>query len=118
VREIPTLRMLAATPAELEARAGTVVAELQSRGVSCRAVRAEGAVGGGTFPGVVLESWAGELGGADAAELARALRDGDPPVIGHIREDRLLLDLRTVLPGQEGILARRVLEATLEATAS
>jgi L-seryl-tRNA(Ser) seleniumtransferase len=113
VREIPTLRMLAATPAELEARAGTVVAELQSRGVSCRAVRAEGAVGGGTFPGVVLESWAVELGGADAAELARALRDGDPPVIGHIREDRLLLDLRTVLPGQEGILARRVLEATL-----
>jgi L-seryl-tRNA(Ser) seleniumtransferase len=118
VREIPTLRMLAATPAELEARAGTVVAELQSRGVSCRAVRAEGAVGGGTFPGVVLESRAVELGGADAAELARELRDGDPPVIGHIREDRLLLDLRTVLPGQEGILARRVLEATLEATAS
>jgi L-seryl-tRNA(Ser) seleniumtransferase len=111
VREIPTLRMLAATPAELEERAGRVVAELESRGVSCRAVRAEGAVGGGTFPGVVLESRAVELVDAPAEAIARALRNGEPPVIGHIRDERLLLDLRTVLPGQEGILARRVVEA-------
>jgi L-seryl-tRNA(Ser) seleniumtransferase len=53
-----------------------------------------------------------ELDGADVEALARALRSGEPPVVGHIRDDRLLLDLRTVLPGQEGVLARRVVEAT------
>jgi L-seryl-tRNA(Ser) seleniumtransferase len=112
VREIPTLRMLAATAAELERRAEGVVAELESRGVRARAVRSEGAVGGGTFPGVTLESCAVELLDAPAEALARELRNGEPPVIGHIRDERLRLDLRTVLPGQEGILARRIVEAS------
>jgi L-seryl-tRNA(Ser) seleniumtransferase len=112
VREIPTLRMLAATPAELEDRAGRLAAQLGSRGVRCGAVRAESAVGGGTFPGVVLESWAVELKDAAAELVARSLRQGEPPVIGHIRDGRLLLDLRTVLPGQESTLARRVVEAS------
>jgi hypothetical protein len=32
-------------------------------------------------------------------------------VIGYIQDDRLLLDVRTVLPGQEGVLVRRVRES-------
>jgi L-seryl-tRNA(Ser) seleniumtransferase len=68
-------------------------------------------VGGGTFPEVEMPSWAVELAGGSAEELARALRDGDPPVVGRIADDRLLLDVRTVLPGQEEDLVRRVREA-------
>jgi len=30
------------------------------------------------------------------------LREADPPVIGRIEDDRVLLDPRTVLPEQEG----------------
>jgi L-seryl-tRNA(Ser) seleniumtransferase len=118
VAEIPTLRMLAAQPADLETRARDVATALTAQGISCAAVRSEGAVGGGTFPGVVLESWAVELRGGSAATIARSLRVGEPPVIGHIHEDRLVLDVRTVLPGQEGVLVRRVREAALGATAS
>jgi L-seryl-tRNA(Ser) seleniumtransferase len=87
-------------------------------GVACEVVEATGAVGGGTFPGVELASWALELhseAGADA--LAAALRDGDPPVIGRIVDDRLRLDVRTVLPGQEDDLARRVQESVESAEA-
>jgi L-seryl-tRNA(Ser) seleniumtransferase len=113
ISEIPTLRMLAAKPAELEERALRLAALLAAQGVSCSAVRAEGAVGGGTFPGVALESWAVELETASAADIARALREGEPPVIGHVRDDRLLLDVRTVLPGQDGVLVRRIREATV-----
>jgi len=111
LKEIPALRMLAARPDELEERARKLAEALVGQGIACSAVRSEGAVGGGTFPGVVLESWAVEIAAPSISDLARELRDGEPPVVGHIRDDRLLLDVRTVLPGQEGVLVRRVRES-------
>ena len=109
--EIPTLRMLAASEQELAERADRLASSLSAEGVRCRVVEAASAVGGGTFPEVELPSRAVEISGPGATELARALRDGDPPVIGRILDDRLVLDLRTVLPGQEVDLVRRVREA-------
>ena len=35
--------------------------------------------------------------------LLDCLRAGDPAVVGRIVDDRLLLDLRTVLPGQSHV---------------
>ena len=109
--EIPTLRMLAASEQDLAERAERLASSLSAEGVRCRVVEAASAVGGGTFPEVELPSRAVEISGPSATELARALRDGDPPVIGRILDDRLVLDLRTVLPGQEVDLVRRVREA-------
>jgi L-seryl-tRNA(Ser) seleniumtransferase len=43
---------------------------------------------------------------ADARRLDASLRTMDPPVIGRIAADRLLLDFRTVLPADVGPLAR------------
>ena len=111
LREIPTLRMLSTAPAELEARARGVASALAEGGVTCDVVSTEGAVGGGTFPGATLPSRAVALSTADAAGLAAALRAGEPPVVGRIVEDRLLLDLRTVLPGEEEPLVESVLRA-------
>lgn len=118
LRDVPTLRMLSEDTASLQARANDLRERLIGVGVACEVVEATGAVGGGTFPGVDLASWALELHsevGPDA--LAAALRDGDPPVIGRIVDDRLRLDLRTVLPGQEDDLARRVQESVESAEA-
>jgi len=109
--EIPTLRMLLAKPSELEGRAASLAGALRAVGVDCAVVETSGAVGGGTFPGVELASRAVELRAASVTELARALRAGDPPVIGRVRDDALLLDVRTLLPGQEDDLVRRVREA-------
>ena len=110
--EIPTLHMLATDPAVLELRAEALVTRLQGLGIECTVTEASGAVGGGTFPGTELPSWAVEVESHGAPDrLARALRDGDPPVIGRIVDDTLMLDVRTVLPGQEDDLARRVSEA-------
>jgi L-seryl-tRNA(Ser) seleniumtransferase len=56
----------------------------------------------------MLPSWAIVLrpgGGDDVAALARRLRLGEPGVFGRIERDRLLLDLRTVLPEDDGALA-------------
>jgi L-seryl-tRNA(Ser) seleniumtransferase len=38
-------------------------------------------------------------------ELSERLRATAPPVIGRIQDDRLLLDPRTLLPGEEPLLA-------------
>jgi L-seryl-tRNA(Ser) seleniumtransferase len=119
VTEIPTLRMLAETEASLSERAEAMRARVvaQSAGgtrdvaVEVEVVAAAGAVGGGTFPGVELPSRALSLRVADLDGLARRLRAGDPPVVGRIVDDALLLDVRTVLPGEEDDLVRRVVEA-------
>ena len=38
----------------------------------------------------------------------RKLRAGDPPVIARIEDERLVLDLRTVLPEEEDELAGQI----------
>jgi L-seryl-tRNA(Ser) seleniumtransferase len=48
--------------------------------------------GGGALPVTELESWACAL----PLELAEPLRRGEPAVIGIVRDDKLLLDCRTL----------------------
>ena len=64
-------------------------------------------MGGGALPTVELPTVAVALGadGAQTRELDTALRSGDPPVIGRVVDDRLLLDCRTVLPREISPLA-------------
>lgn len=109
---IPTLSMLAAGSEELTHRAEALAEALAGAGVPVEVVETAGAVGGGTFPGVELPGHGVEIpldGIAD--DVARTLRTGTPAVVGRIREDRLVIDVRTVLPGQDGDLARRIAEA-------
>jgi L-seryl-tRNA(Ser) seleniumtransferase len=47
----------------------------------------------------------------DAVALERALRAGDPPVVGRIAEGRLLLDLRSVPARDDPALADAVARA-------
>jgi L-seryl-tRNA(Ser) seleniumtransferase len=109
--EIPTLRMLSASVAALAGRAEEIRARLETTGIMASVVETSGAVGGGTYPGVELVSRAVELRPDGVDRVAERLRHGDPPVVGRIVDDALLLDVRTVLPGQEDDLVRRVAEA-------
>ena len=106
VRErIPTLRMLSLDSGELRAVAEEVAGMLTEQRVRCAVVPTKGAVGGGTYPGVELDSWAVELDGPNGTQaLANALRDGSPPVVGRIVDDRLQLDVRTLLPGEHELV--------------
>ena len=85
----PVASALTASQAELMARARAIADRL---GDLAEAVTSEGAVGGGGAPGVVLPSAAVAL----PPGLARSMRCGEPPVVGHVSDDRLLLDLLTV----------------------
>lgn len=112
LERIPTLRMLSMNGDTLKAIAEKVVGGLVAAGVSCAVVPTKGAVGGGTYPGVELDSWAVELEGPKGAQaLANALREGSPPVVGRLVDDKLRLDVRTLLPGEAEVIAARVIEA-------
>ena len=62
--------------------------------------------GSGSSPDVYLPTPVVRVTSApwSAEELASRLRHGEPPVFARIHEDRLLLDPRTLLPGDAGLL--------------
>ncbi len=105
--DIPVWRMIAATPELLRARAERVAAAI---GGGATVLACASAVGGGSLPGETLPSFAVAISGAPD-ELARRLRQATPPVIGRIADDRLLLDVRTVLEEQEQALIAAVRDA-------
>ena len=108
--EIPVLSMLARPLDDLRRRAEALRAQL--RGVRPAEVDSEASVGGGAFPNTRIPSIALAIPG-DATALAERLRAGDPAVIGRIADDRLLLDLRTVQPADDAVLAAAVRAAVL-----
>ncbi len=110
VAEIPTLRMLSESQEVLERRARATADRLAGAGCGARVERGEGAVGGGTYPGLQLASWTVRLETDDADRTAAALRGGTPPVIGRIVDDGVVLDMRTVSPEEEDDLVRRIRE--------
>jgi L-seryl-tRNA(Ser) seleniumtransferase len=99
-REIPIYEMLAARPDALRARA-----EELTRGMGGRVVASSCALGGGTTPTETIPSIAVEVPGHAAALQERLLRN-DPPIVGRIVDDRFLLDMRTLLAGDVGIVAQ------------
>jgi len=106
---IPIQRMLAATADEIRARADIVATRIGAIG-GWRTTLVEGhsAVGGGSAPGVELPTWlvVVERDGTSPDALEAALRRLDPPIVARIDHDRVVLDLRTVLPDQDAPLAR------------
>ena len=61
--------------------------------------------GGGSTPEQSLPTWLIVVPG-DAVALERSLRANDPPIIARIEGDRVVLDLRTVLPEEDDVVAR------------
>ncbi|MEX2645109.1 MAG: L-seryl-tRNA(Sec) selenium transferase [Gaiellaceae bacterium] len=86
-REVPVLRMLEEPAENVRARAERL-AGLVGGDVEATVAR----VGGGALPLSELESWACAV----EEELSAPLRAGEPPVIGIVRDGRLLLDCRTL----------------------
>jgi L-seryl-tRNA(Ser) seleniumtransferase len=85
--DVPVLRMLDEPAETVRARAERL-AELTGGTVEETVARP----GGGSLPLTEIPSWACAV----PLELAEPLRRGDPPVIGIVRDDRLLLDCRTL----------------------
>ena len=101
--EIPIWEMLSASPESVAGRARAWQSRLAELGVVVEVAPGESAVGGGSLPGERLPTSLLVITPArgTAADLLRRLREHEPPVIGRIDQERVLLDPRTVLAGED-----------------
>lgn len=97
--EIPIWRMVTSSLDELEQRAIPLLAQYPA----AQLVTTHATIGGGSLPGSSLPSRGLAFDGT-AEALSKQLRTNDPPIVGRIQAQRLILDLRTVLPEQDAVL--------------
>jgi L-seryl-tRNA(Ser) seleniumtransferase len=104
---IPVVKMLHASSLEILRRCEWVADQVHSDTLFAEAVPVLSLIGGGTAPAARLQSSAVSLRHATLQPqvLLQALRELDPPVIGRVSDDAVLLDLRTVEPEFDAILA-------------
>ncbi len=97
----PAVAALRASAAELRPRAEALAAMLRARGLDVEVVAAMGLAGGGALPGVDLPGFVVRLARRAASDDLARLRRAAVPVIARLDHDALLLDPRTLLPGDE-----------------
>ncbi len=95
---IPVERMLSLKPGEMMRRCSKILEMFDSPRCVLEVVSVDSLVGGGTAPKASIPSYAIALqhGSLSAVETLAALRDLEPPIVGRIADDTVLLDLRTV----------------------
>jgi len=107
--ELPVRRMLVVTAADLKPIADRIAARLgQIALLRAEVVPGESQPGSGSAPGVVLPTFVVRARHERMSdqELSRHLREASVPVFARIQEGAVLVDPRTLLPGDEDDLLR------------
>jgi L-seryl-tRNA(Ser) seleniumtransferase len=104
-QEIPILRMLSMPIDNLKLRAEKIRQLIESLpGIaSCETIQDHSMLGGGSVPTQKIPTYCVAIKTSDASieRLAERLRSVSTPIIGRISKDQLLLDLRTIAPGED-----------------
>jgi L-seryl-tRNA(Ser) seleniumtransferase len=100
-QKIPVLSMLTKSRAVMEAQAQKLaagIADVLGKNGNVEVVEDVSQAGGGALPGANIPTVTVAVGleGIPAQELAQRLRNAPTPIIGRIKRDRFLLDLRTL----------------------
>ena len=108
--ELPLWKMATAQGPELEARATRIASALSGPVVKAEAKPSRAVAGGGSLPGTELGSWAVTVVHSElsADDVAARLRRCDPPIVARIDDGSVVLDLRTIDPGQDELVVRLV----------
>jgi L-seryl-tRNA(Ser) seleniumtransferase len=100
--QIPTLRMIRLTQAEIRTRAQVLAARI---GSAVAIEDGESIIGGGSTPDLTLPTALLTVLKPNASAEERRLRALHPPILTRIENDRVVLDLRTVFPAEEENIA-------------
>jgi len=109
---IPALRMMRLAQARVRDRAEQLAESLKSNPeIKVSFAEGESVLGGGAAPSAAIPTSlvALTLPGVSADELLRHLRSAVPPIIARIQEDQVVIDLRTVFPEQDEMIAGTLL---------
>src|SRR5579883_352761 len=108
---IPAIRLMRTPAEELARRAEAIQVRVSVALTGVEVVNSESVIGGGAAPTATLPSVALAISSASmsADEFAECLRRSDPPVVVRVENDRVLIDLRTVFPEQDELVARALL---------
>jgi len=95
--------MLRIPEAQLKARAEAFA---KQAGPGVKPLELKSIVGGGSAPEIDVPSWGVTVNFPNLSdtELERRLRNSNPPVIARIENGRVILDFRTIFPGEEDTL--------------
>jgi L-seryl-tRNA(Ser) seleniumtransferase len=109
VRAIPTLRMIALDVETLAMRAQSLAERIRAAvgsGVEVAVVDGASQVGGGALPVQNLASKLVALTSRrlSAARLEIIFRGNQPPIIGRVEQERFLVDVRTLQPGDDEVI--------------
>ena len=105
--EVPVIQMLSLTADELEQRARNLIEAVARTDFTLELLSGESAIGGGAGPTSSLPTTLVAITHPtkSAQEIEHQLRSSSPPIIARISEGRVLLDLRTVFPGETSALS-------------
>ena len=122
--ELPIWRAISQSVEAIGARAEQLAGRLQRAGIPAEVIAGESTVGGGSLPGETLPTRLCAVPARsttrrpDAARLAEALRQGQPPIVARVLRDQTLFDLRTVAPAEEDALYDAIIAAWRATSAS
>jgi L-seryl-tRNA(Ser) seleniumtransferase len=104
--EVPVIQMLSLTAAELEQRARSLVAAVETNDLQLELLSGDSTIGGGAGPTSNSPTTLIAIThpNKSAREIEQQLRASCPPIIARIAEGKVLLDLRTVFPEEIGAI--------------
>jgi L-seryl-tRNA(Ser) seleniumtransferase len=110
---LPTWQALLADPSALEARCARLAAAVPRANV----VGSTALVGGGSAPAAEIPGPAVRVETGDPDGVTGRLRDGEPPVVVRVESGAVVVDLRTVDPADDEVLAARLADSLRPAAA-
>jgi L-seryl-tRNA(Ser) seleniumtransferase len=108
-QKVPLLALLSTSQQNLQNRAERLAEQVASSKLveSAEAQTSVAYLGGGSIPTEGIDSWsvAIQSKGVSLNQLAQQLRERTPAIVGRVQQDRLILDLRTMSPAEDRLVA-------------
>jgi len=114
-QKIPTLKMLSVSMNELHEKALQLETKLKQIGLcdNIQAKISEGFAGGGTLPDQQMPTWVVDFSSPDinSQALSHQLRTAEPSLFTRIKDDKIVLDLRTLRDDEIDITVQLILSS-------